>query len=840
MAVLRIITALAVTAALPSAAAAGSAAAPPPGVNGDMYSPFGVAKTAYDLVLEKLQERHEAVTALGNATAGWVQRQDEVRASLHELFAPLPPPNRSKTPSFVDGGNTSGDGFIVRKLLVETRPGYYASAGLFLPNEQQQATHNKGRPIPAVLFPSGHSDLAWREPAAQLVAINLVKRGIAVLGYDPIGQGERRMLPDLDGSGGSPLNGTDAFSPSMEHEYVQRVSSLNGVNAASAWVWDMMILVDFLESSVPGIDPKRLGVAGCSGGGVQSAYLGAIDERLVAASIACYTSTLTVDYAPSVGLPFIGGGGPAEGEQQWGPFVGAGSTKLDKPDLLTVRAPKPTQVLLTTRDQYFPMVGGKAAVSEAMPAFEALSGGSGGAPALTMTVGNNTHGYINKTRLALYAFFSTHLLHTADSGIEHQPSAFFGFEDVRCTSTGSVLTAPELNHGRGSVSAHEAFVLPRTRENLDALEEKRTNHPADFLRSVSSSAAEVVGFKPLITPAPKAHRLGNVTNGTMMMMQFALPGEGRCEIGLEVHLPPAAAAAPHHDDDSDLGLAGEGGKAGGGRRVPQQQQQQGQKAVLYVSRKGSELARPRPGQLSELEQARLASVRAAGFAVVLVDVCGFGTLADHAGDAFGLFDLPSHDYRTKESHPVDAMYNVGRSLVGLHAADVLRAARWTQDVMKMRVVATVSANETAAAVLAAALISTASTAGEAAHGSNVAGGRAVAMAAAPPLGNIAVVSSVVSWSSMALSPRYDMSAYYSFVFAGLKHFDLPDMAAALNVSVLVVQPLDALRRPLNQSAAAAAFKFSKASNSQLKVHAGAGAGAGITATLVQWLLAAQR
>ena len=30
----------------------------------------------------------------------------------------------------------------------------------------------------------------------------------------------------------------------------------------------------------------------------------------------------------------VGGGGPAEGEQQWGPYVGS----LDKPDLLQVRS----------------------------------------------------------------------------------------------------------------------------------------------------------------------------------------------------------------------------------------------------------------------------------------------------------------------------------------------------------------------------------------------------------------------------------------------------------------------------------------------------------------------
>eukprot|EP01047_Picozoa_sp_COSAG01_P053576 COSAG01_NODE_5758_length_4053_cov_12.093576_6_plen_87_part_00 len=66
-------------------------------------------------------------------------------------------------------------------------------------------------------------------------------------------------------------------------------------------------------------------------------------------SVACYMSTLTIDYRPSTSTPIPnGGGGPAEGEQEWGPFVGL----LDKPDLLQVRAPRPTQVLLTTRDQY--------------------------------------------------------------------------------------------------------------------------------------------------------------------------------------------------------------------------------------------------------------------------------------------------------------------------------------------------------------------------------------------------------------------------------------------------------------------------------------------------------
>ena len=52
----------------------------------------------------------------------------------------------------------------------------------------------------------------------------------------------------------------------------------------------------------------------------------------------------------------------------------------------------------------------------------------------------------------------------------------------------------------------------------------------------------------------------------------------------------------------------------------------------------------------------MGALRAAGLAVALVDVCGFGTAADSAGDAFGLFDLPSYDFRVKLSQPVDAAF----------------------------------------------------------------------------------------------------------------------------------------------------------------------------------------
>ena len=51
---------------------------------------------------------------------------------------------------------------------------------------------------------------------------------------------------------------------------------LNGVGLMSFWLHDEMVSLDLLES-LPGVDRDNLGVVGCSGGGTQSSYLGAMD-----------------------------------------------------------------------------------------------------------------------------------------------------------------------------------------------------------------------------------------------------------------------------------------------------------------------------------------------------------------------------------------------------------------------------------------------------------------------------------------------------------------------------------------------------------------------------------
>jgi dipeptidyl aminopeptidase/acylaminoacyl peptidase len=73
-------------------------------------------------------------------------------------------------------------------------------------------------------------------------------------------------------------------------------SLLGGESLARAMVWDGMRALDVLAER-PEVDAKRMGVAGCSGGGTLTAYLAALDERVQAAAPACYISAWRSSWA---------------------------------------------------------------------------------------------------------------------------------------------------------------------------------------------------------------------------------------------------------------------------------------------------------------------------------------------------------------------------------------------------------------------------------------------------------------------------------------------------------------------------------------------------------------
>ena len=276
-------------------------------------------KSSCKLAFKQLHKREAAIAQL-QTRSDYLERQKKVKEKLLELIGPFP----EKTPlnPRITGVITKGD-FRVEKVLFESIPGYYVTAALFIPEKL------KGK-APAIVYACGHTANGFRSETYQHIIINLVKKGFIVLAFDPVGQGERLQYYDEK-------EGKSRFGPTTEHSYPGAQCYISGHSPSRYFVWDGIRCVDYLLSRKE-VDPERIGMTGRSGGGTQTAYTAAIDERILAAAPECFITRM--EYV----LKSIG---PQDSEQYLLHMLSEG---LDHADLLEVRAPRPGMMITTTRD----------------------------------------------------------------------------------------------------------------------------------------------------------------------------------------------------------------------------------------------------------------------------------------------------------------------------------------------------------------------------------------------------------------------------------------------------------------------------------------------------------
>jgi dienelactone hydrolase len=351
---------------------------------------------------KEFDARRKAVAAIRTA-AELQKRQETLRANFVEALGGFP----EKTPLNARVvGVLQGDGFRIEKVIYESRPRHHVTAALYLPE-------GKG-PFPAVLVPCGHSDKAKAEEAYQRISQLLVRNGLAVLCYDPIGQGERMQLLNEDGKPAIKGNTT-------EHTMSGIGALLVGWSCASFRIWDGIRSIDYLVSR-PEIDPKRLGCTGNSGGGTMTAYLMAIDDRIAAAAPSCYVTTLQ---------RLIATIGPQDAEQNITGQIGFG---MEQTDYVTMRAPKPTLICTGTQD-FFDIQGSWTTFREAKQLY-ALAGH---AERVDLIEYNDKHGFSRPRREAATRFMRRWLLGIDDAIVETE-FPVFQEEELRCTKTGQVLS----------------------------------------------------------------------------------------------------------------------------------------------------------------------------------------------------------------------------------------------------------------------------------------------------------------------------------------------------------------------------------------------------------------
>jgi cephalosporin-C deacetylase-like acetyl esterase len=356
---------------------------------------------------QQLSARSAEVAAI-RSVSDFEQRRKSVRAKLDHMIGQFP---QTKTPLNVRKvGTLDRDGYTVEKIIYESSPKFYVTANLYVPKT------GKVR-YPAILQSLGHSVTAKSRDFYQSLAIGLVKNDFVVLNYDPLGQGERRVFWDPD------LGNSKIGDTVMEHEMVGMGRLLMGDSIARYMIWDGIRGIDLLEG-LPNVDPQKLGVAGCSGGGTLTAYLAALDPRVKVAASACYITSWQEQ---------LDGTGPQDAEQQFPALLAEG---LDHSDLVEQFAPKPYLIASTT-DDFFPVDGAHRAYDEA----KRIYGLFGASDRIGWFTGPGGHGMRRPSREAIYSWMN-HYLRDLPATPKNEPEFVVEFdEELNTTPTGQVSTS---------------------------------------------------------------------------------------------------------------------------------------------------------------------------------------------------------------------------------------------------------------------------------------------------------------------------------------------------------------------------------------------------------------
>ncbi len=181
----------------------------------------------------------------------------------------------------------------------------------------------------------------------------LAKRGYVVLVHDTFGFGSRRVrladVPEVIRNGCSDpawddITGIEQYNQwAAGHESIVAKSLFcAGTTWPGVWLTEDQRALDVLCAQ-PEVDPKRVGCAGLSGGGMRTVFLGGLDDRIRCAVCAGMMSTWR-DY-----LLY------KSHTHTWMIYVPLLPQLLDYPELLGLQAPRPTLVLNNIDDQLFTM-----------------------------------------------------------------------------------------------------------------------------------------------------------------------------------------------------------------------------------------------------------------------------------------------------------------------------------------------------------------------------------------------------------------------------------------------------------------------------------------------------
>lgn len=350
----------------------------------------------------------------------WEESRAGIRDTLLRRLGLDPLPERTPLNARTCG-TTRRDGYRIERVVFESRPGFPVTANVYVPESMAEGPGPHLRP--AVLSPVGHWPHSKAEPVVQARCIALAKLGYVVLTYDAFGQGERKV----------PGNGHDEYFRSI----------LGGWNNLTFMVWDSIRSLDYLAQR-PDVDVERIACTGASGGGLNTLYLAAVDDRVRVAAPAVYVTRwlefleTRIGHCPCSHVPGI-------------------AADLDMGDVAGLVAPRPLLILAAKDDPMFRPAGAREAAKQARRVYDVYSAGS----ALEVQEFDGGHDFGKPMREAVYSFLEVHLRGAPPGTRVEEPEVATEppeSPELRCFPEGRVPEGAETVRSLGR--AHAAALVP--------------------------------------------------------------------------------------------------------------------------------------------------------------------------------------------------------------------------------------------------------------------------------------------------------------------------------------------------------------------------------------------
>ena len=442
---------------------------------GEVPEDANALRFVIDACCEKAQQRTEP-----KDKPEWDARAPGIKRELATALGLEPMPEKTPLNARVTGRTERPDCFI-ENVVFESRPNFWVTANVYVPKDAQF-------PAPAIVVVPGHAMEDGKNYGLYMQAqLGLMRLGCIVLGYDPIGQGERRL-------------------PGFEHT-MGYGSLLVGQTNEGMIVWDTMRAVDYLLTR-PDVDPERLGLTGNSGGGENTFYTMPLEERFAVAASFCFVCSYE-DWIRDGGNHCICNHLPGI------------LNHMEEFEIIGLNAPRPFLSGSGAEDKIFPIEGVRLTCERARRIYD-MYGAANRMVNIDVPLG---HGWSDPLREAAYGWMSKWLLGKGDGSPMQEEN--FEVEDPKSPGV--------LCFDGNMIPADSETVVTLNQKRADKFREAYNTPPKDEAawskqaETMRESIWEVFGGRPNDF-VPKARTVDTFDWGDCSVQTVAITTEPGMEV----------------------------------------------------------------------------------------------------------------------------------------------------------------------------------------------------------------------------------------------------------------------------------------------------------------------